>query len=104
MDAPTPRQQAGYLRRLLRRGEIEVLDPHTGCRTEAMVEVCDRHIRLLPLPAEAAGREAANLPADEHRWRDIERRLRASLDLEAAEELVRAIELENARERALKAL
>lgn len=99
MDAPTPRQQAGYLRRLLRRGELEVLDPMTGGRTEAMVEVCDKNIRILPLPAASSG-----LAMDERRWRDLERRLRAALDLEAAEELVRAVELENARERALKAL
>ena len=30
MTGPTPRQQAGYLRRLLRRGEVLVLDPRTG--------------------------------------------------------------------------
>ena len=95
MIGPTPRQQAGYLRRLLRRGEIEVTDPRTGRALPVVVELCGEVIRLVPLSAEDEVVE--DLPEESLRWAALIARLRRALPLEEAEALVDAVEAEVSR-------
>jgi hypothetical protein len=101
MSAPTPRQQAGYLRRLLRRGEIEVVDPATGRATPVIVELTSDVIRLIPMLESPKVEVAAveELPFDDEtpRWTELAARLRRSLALAQAEELVAAVESEIGR-------
>jgi hypothetical protein len=95
MIGPTPRQQAGYLRRLLRRGEIEVTDPRTGRALPVVVELCGEVIRLVPLSPEDEVVE--DLPEESLRWAALIARLRRALPLEEAEALVDAVEAEVSR-------
>ena len=100
MSAPTPRQQAGYLRRLLRRGEIEIVDPATGRASPVIVELHGDVIRLLPmLESPKAEVSVAELPCDEDtaRWNELAARLRRVVALAQAEELVAAVESELGR-------
>jgi len=90
MIGPTPRQQAGYLRRLLRRGEIEVSDPHTGRALPVLVELCGEVIRLVPIAPEDDAIQ--DLPEDALRWAAVIARLRRVLPLEEAEALADAVE------------
>jgi hypothetical protein len=92
MVEPTPRQQAGYLRRLLRRGAIAVIDPHSGAVLPTAVEIEGDVIQLLP----TRGVSAANDPAAQ-RWELVLERLRKALTLAEAEELVSAVEDERSR-------
>lgn len=92
MVGPTPRQQAGYLRRLLRRGEIEVADPRTGRAQPVVVELCGDVIRLLPIPP---GDDAEQeISQDTLRWAGVIARLRRALRVEDAEDLAEAVELQ----------
>jgi hypothetical protein len=91
MIGPTPRQQAGYLRRLLRRGEIEVADPRTGRALPVIVELCGEVIRLVPVPQDEG---ASEISQDALRWAGVLARLRRALSLDAAEELAEAVEAE----------
>ena len=93
MNSPTPRQQAGYLRRLLRRGELRVIDPATGHRVPALVEVRRKLIYLMPV-LDMAERPDASQSAEVQRWSAIHGRLRDCMSLDEAEELLEAIELE----------
>lgn len=95
MTGPTPRQQAGYLRRLLRRGEVLVLDPRTGRPLPVIVELHGEVIHLLPM-AESKDGEIP-LSEDALRWAGVMARLRRALELEAAEDLVDAVEAETIR-------
>jgi len=95
MTGPTPRQQAGYLRRLLRRAEIEVLDPRSGRVLPVIVELQGEVIRLVPI-AEPEGQEA-QVPQDALRWAGVLARLRRALTLDAAEDLADAVEAEASR-------
>ena len=100
MQGPTPRQQAGYLRRLLRRGALEILDPSSYQPLPVTVELHGQVVRILPL---LRGRtERAALPPLEQRWNQVMRRMRSALTLEEAEELAAAVEIENAKARALE--
>jgi hypothetical protein len=97
MSSPTPRQQAGYLRRLLRRGEIEVVDPATGRAAPVIVELHADVIRLLPM-LESAKVEVA---VTDHTFSDesaafaaVVARLRQALTLEQIEEIAAAVESE----------
>lgn len=93
MNGPTPRQQAGYLKRLLRRGEIEIVDPLSGRAVPALVSFYGRTIRITPSPErlfESLGSDVE----DERRWNLLFEQLRRSVTLEEAQELVRAIEQE----------
>jgi len=94
MTGPTPRQQAGYLRRLLRRGEIEVCDPRTGRALPVLVELCGDSIRLVPVPP--AGDGVDEIPLDALRWASVMARLRRTLSLDDAEALIEAVEAETA--------
>jgi hypothetical protein len=99
MSTPSPRQQAGYLRRLIRRGEIEVLDPNTGRPTSVLVELQGEVIRLVPLLESLKAEtpvviEDLELDSDTLRWASVMARLRAALTLAQAEELVGAVEAE----------
>jgi len=94
MTGPTPRQQAGYLRRLLRRGEIRVLDPKTGRPLPVMIELHGDVIQLIPL---AESREQdGEAPDAALRWAGVLARLRRALALEDAESLADAVESETA--------
>ena len=95
MTGPTPRQQAGYLRRLLRRGEVLVLDPRTGRPLPVIVELHGEVIHLLPM-AEAKDGEIP-LSEDALRWAGVMARLRRALEVDAAEDLVEAVEAETIR-------
>jgi len=100
MSAPTPRQQAGYLRRLLRRGEIEIVDPTTRRATPVLVELHGEVIRLIPmLESPKVEVSVAELPSDEEarRWSELAARLRRAIALAQAEELVAAVESELGR-------
>jgi hypothetical protein len=98
MIPPTPRQNASYLRRLLQRGEIEVVDPATYQPLPAMIEVRGSRVLLLPF-----GPDTSDAPtAEEREWSYLLERLRKAIDLEEAGELVRAVEIEAARHRALR--
>jgi hypothetical protein len=96
MIGPTPRQQAGYLRRLLRRGEIEVVDPRTDRALPVIVELCGEVIRLVPVPPES-GDGHEDIPQDALRWAGVLARLRRALSLDDAEELIEAVEAEAGR-------
>ena len=89
MNAPTPRQQAGYLRRLLRRGEVRVVDPTNGRRVPAVVELRGEVIRLIPV-LEPAARSDPPSRAD-LRWSSIQARMRECMTLDEAEELLAAV-------------
>jgi hypothetical protein len=91
MIGPTPRQQAGYLRRLLRRGEIEIVDPRTGRALPVIVELCGEVIRIVPVPEDEA---VSEISQETLRWAGVLARLRRALALDAAEELVEAVEAE----------
>lgn len=95
MTGPTPRQQAGYLRRLLRRGEVVVRDVRSGRALPVIVELQGDVISLLPIP-EAAD-PAGAVPQDALRWAGVMSRLRRALALEDAEDLVDAVEAEAGR-------
>jgi len=100
MSAPTPRQQAGYLRRLLRRGEIEVVDPASSRAVPVIVELRSEVIRLIPMLESPKSEVAvAELPFDDEtaRWTELTRRLRNAVALAQAEELVAAVESELGR-------
>jgi hypothetical protein len=92
MIEPTPRQQAGYLRRLLRRGAIAVIDPHSGAALPTAVEIEGEVIQLLP----ARGVSGASDPVAQ-RWELVLERLRKAMTLAEAEELVGAVEDERSR-------
>jgi hypothetical protein len=93
MSEPTPRQKAGYLRRLLRRGEIVVIDPRSAAPLNTNVDLEGDVVQLLP----AFG--SAPLPADPEQpgWSLVLERLRKTLSLAEAEELASAVEAERAR-------
>jgi hypothetical protein len=95
MTGPTPRQQAGYLRRLLRRGEIKVLDPRSGRPLPVIIELHDDVIHLVPI-AEPTDQDG-QLPQDALRWAGVLARFRRVLALEDAEDLADAIEAEAVR-------
>jgi len=95
MTGPTPRQQAGYLRRLLRRSEIEVLDPRSGRVLPVIVELHGEVIRLVPI-AEPEDQES-RVPEDALRWAGVLARLRRALALDDAEDLADAVEAEASR-------
>ena len=95
MTGPTPRQQAGYLRRLLRRGEITVLDPRSGRPLPVIVELRGDVIHLVPI-AESKDGEIP-LSEDALRWAGVLARLRRALELEDAENLADAVEAETGR-------
>lgn len=95
MTEPTPRQQAGYLRRLLRRGEIEVVDPRSGRALPVIVELHGEVIRLVPIPEAEHG--LSQIPEDALRWAGVLARLRRALALEDAEDLADAVEAEAQR-------
>jgi hypothetical protein len=90
MGEPTPRQQAGYLRRLLRRGVLVVIDPHSGSPAAVSVELEDDCVRLLPSLAPGTAPE----DPEERRWAELLDRLRRRIGLREAEELVCAVEAE----------
>lgn len=93
MNEPTPRQQAGYLRRLLRRGAIEVVDPRSGAPLPAAVELAGDVVQILP----ALGGPARELDPEGPRWDRVLERLRKVLSLEDAEELASAVEQERSQ-------
>jgi hypothetical protein len=90
MSEPTPRQQAGYLRRLLRRGVLQVIDPRTGEPLPTNVELDGPMIRLVPVlePFPAA------IDVEQARWSELLDRLRKRLTLAETEALVTAVEAE----------
>lgn len=97
MSSPTPRQQAGYLRRLLRRREIEILDPSTGRAVPVLVELQSDVIRLIPmLESPKSDPPVVDLALSDEalRWANLLARLRGALSLVQAEELVSAVESE----------
>ena len=97
MSSPTPRQQAGYLRRLLRRREIEVIDPSNGRAVPVLVELMADVIRLVPMfesPKSEAPVVDVPLDDDALRWASVLARLRGALPLAQAEELAAAVEAE----------
>ena len=86
MDGPTPRQQAGYLRRLLRRGELQVIDPRSGAPLPASVEVDGPLVRLTPAFVSTEPTEPG--------WSELLDRLRKAVSLQEAQELICAVEAE----------
>lgn len=96
MQAPSARQQAGYLRRLIRRGEVRVINPTTGKPVPALIELRDGVIRLVPVLALAAPADP-DRTREELRWAAIQRRMRSCISLVEAEELVDAVETERAK-------
>ncbi len=97
MSTPTPRQQAGYLRRLLRRGEIEIIDPSSGRAVPVLVELQADVIRLVPMFESPKGETpVVDVPLSDEaaRWGTVLARLRGALPLAQAEELVAAVEVE----------
>ncbi len=98
MTGPSPRQQAGYIKRLLHRGEIEVVDPLSGRPVPALVSLSGRTIRITPSPDRLFEGPKAD-GDDETRWSLVLGRLRDSLTLEEAEELFRAVEHEHRHRR-----
>lgn len=97
MSAPTPRQQAGYLRRLIRRGEIEVVDPSTGRAIPAMIELHADVIRIVPmLESPKADVQIADIAFsdDAAAFAAVVARLRRALTLEQIEEIAAAVEAE----------
>ncbi|HTO71102.1 MAG TPA: hypothetical protein VMR31_14670 [Myxococcota bacterium] len=100
MSSPSPRQQAGYLRRLLFRGEIEVIDPATGRAAPVVVELHADVIRLLPMlesPKVAVAVDELPFDDDTAAWTELAVRLRRAVSLAQAEELVSAVETEVGR-------
>jgi hypothetical protein len=93
MNGPTPRQQAGYLKRLLRRGEIEIVDPLSGRAVPVLVSLHGRTIRLTPSPERLFETVKPDVE-DESGWHLLFERIRQSVTLEEARELVQAIEHE----------
>ncbi len=98
MTGPSPRQQAGYIKRLLRRGELEVIDPISGRSVAALVSLMGRTIRIIPSPEHLFDGSKSDAD-DKDRWSVMLGRLRDSLTLEEAEELLRAVEYERRQER-----
>jgi len=102
MPSPTPRQQAGYLRRLLRRGEIEVIDPGTGRAAQAIIELQGDVIRIVPMlesPKAEVGVADVEFTDDAPAFASVVARLRRALTLEQLEEIAAAIEQELGRAR-----
>ncbi|HTO52934.1 MAG TPA: hypothetical protein VMR50_06060 [Myxococcota bacterium] len=100
MSGPTPRQQAGYLRRLLRRGEIEVVDPSTGRLLAAMIELHADVIRIVPmLESPKTEVRVSDVPFsdDAAAFAAVVARLRRALTLEQIEEIASAVEAELGR-------
>jgi len=100
MPTPTPRQQAGYLRRLLRRGEIEVVDPATGRAAPVIVELKGEQIRIVPMfesPKAELGVNDLAFSEDGAAFANVVARLRRALTLEQLEEIASAIETELGR-------
>ncbi len=97
MTGPSPRQQAGYIKRLLRRGELEVIDPVSGRVVAALVTLAGRTIRIIPSPEHFFDGSKTDAD-DEERWNVMLGRLRDSLTLGEAEELLRAVEYERRQE------
>jgi hypothetical protein len=99
MNGPTPRQQAGYLRRLLRRGELQLLDPRTRRPLAVAVELREDVIALVPAlePLDAAACAGTCAGEEQRRWGAVLAGLRALLEIGEAEELLAAIELERMR-------
>ncbi len=95
MTGPTPRQQAGYLRRILRRGEIRVLDPRSGRPLPVIIELHGDVIHLVPI-AEPPDQDG-QIPQDALRWAGVLARLRRALSIEDAEDLADAVEAEALR-------
>lgn len=95
MTGPTPRQQAGYLRRLLRRGEVIIRDVRTSRALPVIVELHGDVIHLVPI-AEASDHDA-DVPQDALRWAGVLSRLRRALTLGDAEDLADAVEAETGR-------
>ena len=79
---------------MLRRGEIRVIDPATGRRVPALVELRDPVIRLIPL---LESQEDAPLSRELLRWSAIQARLRKCMTLADAEVLLAAVEVESER-------
>jgi hypothetical protein len=98
MIPPTPRQNASYLRRLLQRGEIEVVDPATYQTIPTMIEVRGSRVLLMPFAPDASAAPSA----EECEWARLLERLRKAVALEDAEALVRAVEIEAARHGVLR--
>lgn len=98
MTEPSPRQQAGYLKRLLRRGEIEIVDSSSGRPVSALVSLSGRTIRITPSP-ERLFESTTTEGGDESRWQLLLGQLRESVTLEEAEELIRAVHYERRRKR-----
>ncbi|HKC50040.1 MAG TPA: hypothetical protein VKF60_04550 [Myxococcota bacterium] len=97
MPSPSLRQQAGYLRRLLRRGEIEIVDPGTGRAAQAIVELQADVIRIVPMlesPKVEVGVTDLAFADDASAFASIVARLRRALTLEQLEEIAAAIETE----------
>src|SRR5262249_59478650 len=97
MPPPTRRQQDGDLRRLLRGGEIEDVDPSTGRAVPVLIELQSDVIRLLPMFESPKGDPPVvdlALSDDALRWANLLARLRGALPLAQAEELVSAVEAE----------
>jgi hypothetical protein len=100
MSGPTPRQQAGYLRRLLRRGEIEVVEPSSGRPIAAMIELHADVIRIVPMlesPKVEVGVSESPFSEDAAAFAAIVARLRRVLSLEQIEEIASAVEAEAGR-------
>ena len=98
MTGPSPRQHAVFLKRLLRRGEIEIVDPSSGRPVPALVSLSGRTIRIIPSP-ERLFNTARTEGRHESRWQLLFARLRESVTLEEAEELIRAVEYERPSKR-----
>jgi len=97
MSSPTPRQQAGYLRRLMRRGEIEVVDPSSGRPIQAILELHADVIRIVPMlesPKNDLGVTDSAFSEDAPAFAAVVARLRRALTLEQIEEIVTAVEAE----------
>ncbi|HTO07898.1 MAG TPA: hypothetical protein VMR86_12675 [Myxococcota bacterium] len=100
MSTPTPRQQAGYLRRLLRRGEIEVADPSTGRALPAIIELHGDVIRIVPMlesPKTETRVTDSAFTEDAQAFSALVARLRRALTLEQLEEIAGAVEAELSR-------
>lgn len=92
MTEPTPRQQAAYLRRLLRRGEVRVIDPRSGAPLPTSVELEGDVVQLLP----ALGSAPDSADPEQSGWSLVLERLRKTMSLAEAEELACAVETERA--------
>jgi hypothetical protein len=93
MSEPTPRQLAGFLRRLLRRGAVLVIDPRSRTAVPASVELDGEQIHVLPL----LGALSCSSDPEEQRWAAVLERLRKAMSPGEAEELASAVEAERAR-------